>query len=91
MEMANMKDASPRPSIAHVLERFAAYRRREPAWGCLHIVLDDGNTDDDSVRFCVGYAEEHDDFEAAALARVLLQMSRTQRKKLHLRLARGES
>lgn len=50
---------------------------------CLHIVLDDGNIEDDHVRFCVDWAVKHDHPKCAELARVLLRMSKTQRKKLY--------
>jgi hypothetical protein len=51
--------------------------------GSLHIVLDDGNVEDGSVRFCRDYALEHGDAIGYALANVLLRMSKTQRHKLY--------
>lgn len=71
-----------KPTIPEVAARFAAYNSRYPAWGSLHIVLADGNVDDDSVRFCEQYAQETSDPEGAELATILLAMSRTQRRKL---------
>ena len=50
--------------------------------GVLHIVLDDGNVHDDHVQFCIDRAETEGDARGAALGRVLLSMSRTQRRKL---------
>jgi hypothetical protein len=45
-------------------------------------VLDDGNLDDGSVEFCIGIAEERGDADGAALARLMLLMSKTQRGRL---------
>lgn len=57
---------------------------RHLAGCCWHIVLDDDNLDDDSVRFCINYANENDEQHAdcIAIGPLLLAMSRTQRKKL---------
>jgi len=71
-----------KPTIPEVRERFERYYEENPTWGSLHIVLDDGNFEDDSVRFCVGYAEEIGDTEGHELAELLLRMSWTQRRKL---------
>lgn len=76
-----------KPTIPEVLDRFAAYYHYHDGWWrSLHLVLDDGNVDDDSVRFCIQVAEEKGDSEGAALGRILLQMSKTQRTKLGARL-----
>lgn len=64
--------------------------------GSLHITLDDGNVEDDDLRFCIGWAEadgpyrselpQHDsgppDPAGAALARAILRLSVEQRKEL---------
>lgn len=71
-----------KPSIPSVLGRFRAYHEKHLVWGALHIVLDDGNIGDDSVQFCLDFAVESGDTDGAALARILLSMSKTQRKKL---------
>lgn len=65
-----------------LIDRFRAYRAWHPAWGSLHVVLDDGNWADGFVEYCVLHAEERGDAEGAELARLLLQMSRTQRVKI---------
>lgn len=49
---------------------------------CLHIVVDDGNIDDDDVAFCVQEAERREHPWCEALARVMLRMSKTQRRKV---------
>jgi hypothetical protein len=75
--------APQRPSVTpEVIERFSAYHRKHAAWGCLHIVLDDLNVEDDSVKFCVVNAKEEGDAEGHALALELLTYSRTQRCKI---------
>jgi len=67
-----------------LIDRFVAYHEAplNGAWGSLHIVLDDGNVDDSSVRHCKDWAVERGDAEGAALADILLTMSKTQRHKL---------
>lgn len=69
-------------SIPDVAEQFARYYETHPAWGSLHIVLDDGNVSDDNVRFCIESAEQDGDTEGAELGRLLMGMSKTQRLKL---------
>ncbi|MHC4717296.1 MAG: hypothetical protein ACYS5V_10020 [Planctomycetota bacterium] len=68
-----------KPTIPEVLDRFVDYFRRNPTWGDLHIVLDDGNVRDSDVQWCVDHGRTE---EGRELARVLLRMSRTQRLKL---------
>lgn len=72
----------PKLTVPDVIERFRAYHATNPVWGSLHIVLEDHNVEDSSVRFCVQYAEQTGDVEGAELARVLLTLSRTQRSRL---------
>ena len=71
-----------KPTVPEVIDCFRAYLSKNPAWGSLHVVLDDGNVDDASVDFCIRYAKEHGDDEGTELGRILRQMSRTQRLKL---------
>lgn len=58
---------------------------RSPAGCCWHIVLADGNVDDDDVEFCVKYAAESDHCETPedcrALGPLMTIASRTQRTK----------
>lgn len=65
-----------------LLERFAAYHKRHPAWGALHVILDDGNIRDIFVKLCRDDALKTGDVEGAALADILLTMSKSQRWKL---------
>lgn len=71
-----------KPTVPEVIADFRHYHADHPAWGSLHSVLDDGNVSDDSVYFAVSYAMSTDDAEGERLARILLQMSKTQRKKI---------
>ena len=54
--------------------------------GSLHIVLEDGNIETSSVEFCRSVAIENDDIDGVALADLLLKMSKTQRKKLYMKI-----
>ncbi len=61
-----------------------AYRDTEGngVGGSLHIVLDDGNTEDNHVKWCIEYAKDRADAAGVELGETLLRMSRTQRRKL---------
>jgi len=52
------------------------------AGGSLHVVLDDGNLEDDNIKYCIKYAQERADHTAELLGQVLLQMSPTQRRRV---------
>lgn len=65
-----------------VFSRFKEYQKAHPAWGNLHIVLDDCNFTDDSVKFCLNKTKEENDTEGEILCEYLLLMSKTQRRKL---------
>jgi hypothetical protein len=65
-----------------LLARFAAYENANPSWGCMHVVLEDGNFNDGNVDGAIQCAEEEGDIEGRALALLLRQMSRTQRRRI---------
>jgi hypothetical protein len=72
---------SERPSIDEILP-VVNYFYTLPGnsnGGCLHIVLEDGNTADAHVRYCVEYAIDRQDPIGAAVALFLLNVTRTQR------------
>jgi hypothetical protein len=73
-----------KPTIPEVAPLVRAYYEKpgNEAGGALHVVLDDCNVDDGSVRFCLTEATERGDADGEALARKLLAMSKTQRRKL---------
>ena len=82
-ELAEFK-ANIKLTIPEVLDMFIAYfnKPENGAWGSLHVVLDDGNVQDDSVNFCLDYAVQTKDNDGEELAKLLLKMSKTQRLKL---------
>lgn len=47
------------------------------AGGCLHILLDDNNYDDDSLKFCRRYCKEHAEGEERILAMKILDIYST--------------
>ena len=59
-------------------------RRTGGVGGHLHIVLDDNNVDDYSVKLCLDEAEKDHCTTCIELAQVLMMMSMTQRYKLSL-------
>lgn len=73
-----------KPTVPEVLPLVRAYYAKpgNGAGGNLHIVLDDYNVRDDDVQFCLDLAEQFNDEDGAALAKLLLKMSKTQRAKL---------
>jgi hypothetical protein len=58
------------------------YYQRHPAGGSLHIVLDDGNIHRGNVEDCLKYAVEEGDAAGAFLARAILRMTISQRRRL---------
>ena len=74
-----------KPTVPEVLPIMHAYRDKpgNNVGGSLHSVLEDGNVDAASVRSCRERAEQNGDADGVALADLLLQMSQTQRRKLH--------
>ncbi len=71
-----------KPSIPEVLDLFVAYLRRNPSWGRLHAVLEDGNVSDAAVRSAIDDANSSGDKECAELGRILLSMTKSQRVRL---------
>lgn len=67
------------PEFRRVAEQYA---KDHPVGGSLHIVTDDSNLEDDSVRSCLNYALERGDHYGACLALLLLHMTKTQRGKV---------
>jgi hypothetical protein len=52
------------------------------AGGWLHVVLDDGNLEDNNIRFCMRAAQEHSDAAGVALAIAILGASEEERSAL---------
>ena len=73
---------SYKPTVPEVMPWVVALYSLHSAGCCLHIVLDDGNCDSDSVRWVIRHAKHH---ECMQFAKALLRMSPTQRHKLYAR------
>lgn len=73
------------PTVPEVLPLIRAYYAKpgNSVGGHLHITLEDGNVDDDSVRYCIESSRWCGDDDGVALGEILLRMSRTQRRKLY--------
>lgn len=59
------------------------YHERNPGWGSLHIVMDDGNLEDEHVKWCLNYALENYDGDGAIIAYKLSQMTQEYRSHLY--------
>src|SRR5688572_15279597 len=66
-----------KPTIPEVMPLVRAFYEKpgNGVGGALHIVLEDGNVDDGSVRFCLNEARKRADEDAIRLAEILLRMS----------------
>jgi len=51
--------------------------------GNLHIVLDDGNLDNDDIVSCIHKAQDDGDFKAAKLGRMLMALTMRQRQEIY--------
>jgi hypothetical protein len=72
-----IKDGS---RVQRMIDRY--YQRHNHGAGrSLHIVTDDGNIGDSSVQFCEQWALKNRDWTGARLARLIMRMSKTQRKR----------
>lgn len=69
-------------TVPEVKARFEVYHLNNPAWGSLHIVLEDNNVKDSHVQSCIDDALKEGDLEGAELGRILLKMSKSQRLRL---------
>jgi len=73
-----------KPKIPEVLPFAKEYYSLHGAGGNLHIILDDGNIDDDDIEFCLQCSKNENDLEGIKLAELLLKMSKTQRRKIYM-------
>lgn len=71
-------------AIAEVLALAKAYYDVDgnEAGGCLHVVLDDENCEDEYVDYCIKFAAEHGDAEGEKLGRILRTLSLEQREEV---------
>lgn len=77
-----MTDHRHKPTVPEVLPLVRALYDRHSAGCCLHVVLDDGNVADAFIPGAVELATELGHADCLELARLLKQMSPTQRRKL---------
>lgn len=77
-------------TITEVMPLVRAYQAKDgnSVGGSLHIVLDEGNVSNSHIESCKRYATEQNDLDGVALADILLQMSKTQRRKISARFYR---
>ena len=59
------------------------YYLDHPTGGSLHIVLDDGNIEDDDVEFSINHARGENDHLGELIGLLMLQLSKTQRLKVY--------
>ncbi len=52
--------------------------------GNLHAILDDPNFEDRDVLFCLTCAENRGDADGVAIGKILLMMTKTQRRKVYM-------
>ena len=71
-----------------ILQRAREYYAKEGniCGGALHIVLDDGNIEDENVRFCREIAGELQDSDAVDLCNALLTITEDMRHDVYCRL-----
>jgi hypothetical protein len=74
-----------KPTISEVILLVREYYKDNPCGGSLHIALDDGNLEDDCIRYCLEYAYQNHDSAGVELAKILLRMSLKQRDSLYTR------
>ena len=72
-----IKDGS---RVQRMIDRYYNRDLHGTGWS-LHVVTDDGNIGDDHVQFCEQWAMEHRDWTGARLARLIMRMSKTQRRR----------
>jgi hypothetical protein len=79
-----------RPKVPEVVPLVEAYYRKpgNDCGGNCHVVLDDGNLDADSLRFCLENSIARGDEDGAAIMRLMLQMTPSQRRRVYRRYNR---
>jgi hypothetical protein len=72
-----------KPTVSEVMPLVRKLYERNAVGCCLHILLDDGNTEDSHAEFCLQEARRTGHLDCIELAGKILGMSRTQRMKLY--------
>ncbi len=72
-------------TVPQVLSLVKAFYQKEGngCGGNLHIVLDDGNIEDEHILFCLRQCEAKSDTDGIILCNLLQRMSKTQRLKIY--------
>jgi hypothetical protein len=65
-----------------VIGRFKAYFEKQKSWRSLSMVLEEFNTEDRNVGHCIKRAIESGDSEGERLGKLLLELSRSERRKI---------
>lgn len=73
----------PKPTVPDVLPLVRDVYQRNALGCCLHILTDDGNMEESHGQFCLGQARKAGHADCIAAAEALVQMSKTQRKKIY--------
>ena len=71
-----------RPITTDLYSLVADIYARNPMGCCLHIAISDENIDNAHIEFCIYHAVENGHLDCEHVSRLLLLMSRTQRKKV---------
>lgn len=77
-----VREAFRRALAPEVWALLREYERAHPTWGSLHIVLEDGNIEDEHVEFCERWARDHGDEMGVTLARMISELTDLQRAML---------
>jgi len=80
-----VKSSHVKTTVPGLIEMVVTYYNKpgNEVGGNLHIVLDDGNLQDDHIRFCIDQAKTCGDVDGEVLGEALLCASKTQRKRVY--------
>jgi hypothetical protein len=79
--MTHEEETPFKPVLCDLIQYY--YENVNSAGGYLHIVLDDGNTDIDSIWFCIDACEKHNDVLGLLIARTLCDFSDEERQQMY--------
>jgi hypothetical protein len=80
--LVDMGSDKKKPTIPEVLPLIKEYYKTNLAGGNLHIVLDDGNTNNSHLYYCLEQAKSNSDLLGVQIIEALLLMSNRQRRKI---------
>jgi hypothetical protein len=78
-----MTNNNQKVTIVEVRHLITDFKKKagNAAGGNLHIILEDQNTSDSDITFCINEAKDKNDVDAVKIAELMLKMSKTQRLK----------